>query len=402
MFERNIKKFTKLKSRTFFLLLVFILVSTALIWLFNSPQPHLRSIVSKTQLHIKNINSKLQVIDTDETLSKNLEVDSTYLELLGFVKEPNLFKENIDASTNDPNLQNDLTSLSNKPPIVTAFFRFTEKEKTLIESKLKHFLTLPMLIYDLDLSSSEQLKIKKLCNSSCTLKPFKGDKYPRHLVNPKMKAYKPIILQEVLNENGALIWIETPNVFTSNKIEKYLAKAKSNGVLTWQLKQPVSQLTHPLMFKYFNSKADDFYFVHTLDTSQLILYNSQLVHESLMLPWVKCALKEECIAPPGSKYFGCDFDRKPLFHYSGCHRYEMSAFSIITSLLFKFDYDKYTVEYENGESGASSSVSSVSRSKVTSDDVFFVNWSVYQATLTKQQELLNNENLVLNEITTKN
>jgi hypothetical protein len=409
MFERNIKKYTKLKTRSFFILILVIVFVTLLIWLFNSPQPRLRNIVSKTHMHIKNINSKFQSLDSSEdsaaeesAAKSSLAIDSTYLELLGFVAEPKLFKEISDEEKNlklaqvvetlNLNLNNNNEVLLNKislnlPPIITAFFRFGEREKALIESKMTHFLKDLMLIYDLDLSSSEQLRIKKMCNSSCILKPFKGDKYPTHLVNPKMKAYKPVIIQEVLNEYGAVIWIETPNVFTSNKLDVFLNHSKQNGVLTWSLKQPVSQITHPSMFKYFASKAEDFYFVHTLDTSQLILYNNKLVHEQLMLPWVKCALKEECIAPPGAKYYGCDFDRRPLFHYSGCHRYEMSAFSIITSLFFNFENEKYTI-------------GGVGRNASDKIDPFFVNLLVLQ---NKYTSSVINEDLVKNEIiTTKN
>lgn len=80
-----------------------------------------------------------------------------------------------------------------------------------------------------------------------------------------------------------------------------------------------------------------------LDTSQFIMYNNRRIHENLMLPWVKCALKENCIAPAGSKFNGCDFNRKPYFLYSGCHRYEKSAFSIIAALLYNFDHSKYTI-----------------------------------------------------------
>ena len=45
------------------------------------------------------------------------------------------------------------------PPFVTAFTAFSEKEKLLIESKLKYFPKNPILIYDIDLSFSEQLKV---------------------------------------------------------------------------------------------------------------------------------------------------------------------------------------------------------------------------------------------------
>jgi len=179
------------------------------------------------------------------------------------------------------------------------------------------------------------------------LKLFKAEKYPAHLVETKIKAYKPIIIQEVLNTYGAIIWIEPPNIFIHNKIEKYLNKSKQNGILAWPNREPVSQLTHPNMFKYFQTKSNDFYFTHILDTTQFIIFNNENIHTNLMLPWVKCALKEECIAPRGAKYYGCDFKRRPTFLYSGCHRYEKSAFSILVSLLFDFDQTKFTMWFQN-------------------------------------------------------
>lgn len=153
----------------------------------------------------------------------------------------------------------------------------------------------------------------------------------------------------MLNEYGSLIWVEPPNVFISNNIEKYLNKSKTTGLLAWPLEEPVTQLTHPSMFKFFSAKPNDFYFVHMLDTSQLIIYNNWHIHSNLMLPWVKCALKADCIAPLGSQFSGCEFTRQPAFLYSGCHRYEMSAFSIITALLFGFDSSKYTMQLEESD-----------------------------------------------------
>ena len=185
MLERNLMKFTKMKTRNFMFLVIIILMTSAIIWLINVPSPHLRSFVSKTQLHIKNINSKLKVLDQDDDDDNNdrgdLEVDSTYLELLGFVKNPKLFEEETDETTlnlnsnsananSKNNNEEDINSNFNNqivvniknlriPPLVTAFMRFSDKEKALIESKLKYFLNDLIIIYDLDLSSSEQLKV---------------------------------------------------------------------------------------------------------------------------------------------------------------------------------------------------------------------------------------------------
>lgn len=104
-------------------------------------------------------------------------------------------------------------------------------------------------------------------------------------------------------------------------------------------------MTHPSMFKYLNVEASEFYFIHMLDTSKFIIYNTQAVHYRLMFNWIKCALNEECIAPPGSKFNGCYLDRRPQFLYSGCHRYEMSAFSILVARMFEMDEGSYTLGF---------------------------------------------------------
>lgn len=140
-------------------------VVSVIIWLFNSPQPHLKNIVSKTQLHIKSINSKL-----DSGSRRRLDsVDSTYLELLGFIKNPRLFDTNTTSFPKsgddklDGNSEQALDPI--RPPLVSAFLRFGEKERALIESKLKFFASDLFLIYDLDLSSSEHLKVEIIFSS---------------------------------------------------------------------------------------------------------------------------------------------------------------------------------------------------------------------------------------------
>lgn len=137
-----------------------------------------------------------------------------------------------------------------------------------------------------------------------------------------------------------------------------MRKSLASGILAWPLEQPITQMTHPSMFKFLQTELESFHFIHLLDTSKFILYNTRLIHENLMLPWVKCALQEDCIAPPGSKFNGCEMDRRPTFLYSGCHRYEMSAFSILVAKMFAFDENAYTLSvgklYDDEQSSSSS------------------------------------------------
>jgi hypothetical protein len=60
-----------------------------------------------------------------------------------------------------------------------------------------------------------------------------------------------------------------------------------------------------------------------------------------MLPWVKCALLEDCINPMGAQNVGCNFVRKPLFKYSGCHYYDMAALNVILGALFQYEETPY-------------------------------------------------------------
>lgn len=154
MIERNIKKLAKMKTKTFFFLGGFLITTVFLIWILTSSNTHLQKIVSETEQQFKDINSKFDVLNPKEQ-KKDLKIESTYLELLGFLSEPKLFNE---IHKND-SLKESLFPSLRFPPIITAFSSFSNAEKMLIKSKLKYFENDLMLIYDLDLSSSEQLKV---------------------------------------------------------------------------------------------------------------------------------------------------------------------------------------------------------------------------------------------------
>ena len=62
-----------------------------------------------------------------------------------------------------------------------------------------------------------------------------------------------------------------------------------------------------------------------------------------MLPWIKCALVEECISPTGSQTGYC-IRKKPRYLYTGCHHYEQSAFNLILGKAFSFDETPYACE----------------------------------------------------------
>ncbi len=174
-----------------------------------------------------------------------------------------------------------------------------------------------------------------------------------------------LLFKEVLNEHGFLVWIEPSNVLTSNNMDEYLNRTLEHGIFAWPSKEPVTQLTHPTMFKYLKAKQEDFYFVHMIDTTVMLILNKPKIHYDLMLPWIKCALREDCLSPPGAQLSGCEFDRRPEFLYSGCHRYESSSFSIISTLLFEFNSSTYVADENTGKSAFVTSIANFFQSNTT-------------------------------------
>ena len=149
----------------------------------------------------------------------------------------------------------------------------------------------------------------------------------------------------MLNEFGSVIWTDTSQYFVSPGLNQtLLEQAKSIGFVAWTIVDSTSSLTHPKMFQYFKTKQEDFYFHRAVEASHLIIYNTKSIHEKLMLPWVKCALLEDCISPTGAQNVGCNHYRKPLFRYSGCHHYDMSALNVILGIVFKFQVQTYTTK----------------------------------------------------------
>lgn len=128
-------------------------------------------------------------------------------------------------------------------------------------------------------------------------------------------------------------------------IDLYKKVVSDSGILAWPLsKNAVTSLTHKKMFDYFRTDADSFLFVQMVSSDFLIIVNTESIHKEIMLPWVQCALTQDCIIPIGAQSGGCRFDKKPQYRYSGCHSYDTSALNIALGLKFKLDSTRYTYD----------------------------------------------------------
>nr|XP_023029169.1 uncharacterized protein LOC111517302 [Leptinotarsa decemlineata] len=289
-------------------------------------------IVTTTNKQIRTFKDNLLDAET-----KTLNADEKYLHLLGFVERPKLFP-------------NDVWRNTSLPVIVTYVRDGLESQAIgLIINVAKIIPNNTILVYNLGLSDQGYKTLTNYCNSTrCQVITFDLSLFPSH-VNEVIHAYRPLIIQDALHHTGAIFFLESNYRLLRNISQNVLARlyddrAKETGVLAlpFDLKNPVSSLTHKKMFEYFRTDAENFLFLQMVKADVLLLVNTERVHRSVMLPWVQCALTQDCIMPIGAQSAGCRFDKKPQYRYSGCHSYDTSALNIVLGLTFKQNTSQYT------------------------------------------------------------
>lgn len=315
--------------------------------------PAIHSLVSHTnhQLH--------QLHTLKAELEGKMENNAKYLDALGFIDKPIQYPHHTWDNITTPVLATAVSS----------------GELWQVEGLINHAASvapnLTVAVYTLDVSQQEIDKLENMCNLTCLVIKFDFNAYPSHLRDLKLKAFRPVIIQELLLRSGAVLWLDakirlaesegyagtkSPQteqesggswmVASSNDMSEWSRRAvKSGGVLAWPLKEPqlmpTSALTHPNMFTFFHTPKHNYDFHQMSDASTVLVYNLPHVHKELMKPWVGCALTHNCISPIGAQDTGCRYDKKPLFRYSGCHHYDESAFNVALGVMFDQDTRPY-------------------------------------------------------------
>ncbi|XP_045163077.1 uncharacterized protein LOC123527578 [Mercenaria mercenaria] len=324
----------QMKTKNFYAVILFLLAAMTTLWILIDPSPSLHTIVSETHKQISNIKNIPSNIR--HTKKKMLEVDHKYLDILGF-----------PTSTVKPVLNKSKSAVLKTDPVIVVpvFSSAFEQTKIFLASVKKHLPEKFIVFYDLGLGGKDSLTLKKTCNSTkynCEVKSFSYNKYPSHVHSQGLGSYVPICIQESLKEYGAVIWSNPHEYFLTKEISTVISIAKEAGIAAWTIKDTTSSITYPKMFTYFEEKPEHYYFHRAIKTSHLIVYNTDFVQSNIMLPWIKCALVEECISPTGSQNSGYCYQPKPRYLYTGCHHYEQSALNVILGKAFSYDNNDYS------------------------------------------------------------
>ncbi|XP_018324426.1 uncharacterized protein LOC108736477, partial [Agrilus planipennis] len=302
----------------------------------NNDQTTIHSFVTTTHQQLRNLKDTLQ-----EQSNRVLDADDKYLNLLGFNNEPRIYPKDIWSNT----------SL----PIVVSYVMEGQESQAvgLINNFARILPNNTILIYNLGLGNYGLKTLYNYCNHSrCQVITYSLTEYPSHVEDEDSHAFRPLIIQDALQKAGAILFVEcdrrlNKHVTTSTVLNLYDYVVGNSGIMTWPLpsKNAVSSRTHKKMFEYFHTDADNFLFLEMVSADSLLIVNTKDIHHNVMLPWVQCALIQNCIHPIGAQSAGCRFNKKPQYRYSGCHSYDASALNIVLGIKFKFDNTKYTYQY---------------------------------------------------------
>lgn len=234
------------------------------------------------------------------------------------------------------------------PPIVTAvksadFYHVQSLIKQWKEEIKPAFKNAIFIIYDIGLYAKELELIKAHCN--CDVRTFRTSAFPAHVSDFSNFAYRPIIIQTIIEEYGSILWMNPNMVFTGASDLNQLKYRGDKDFFLWQPTEFHGTIayTSPKMFEYLKESRCCYADSGLVDSGTMVFYRTNTSWMAIMKPWLKCALNNGCIAPPKARYSGCFEIRAPKT--TGCHRYDQSAISIIMDRAYMLSskFEKYSI-----------------------------------------------------------
>jgi hypothetical protein len=93
----------------------------------------------------------------------------------------------------------------------------------------------------------------------------------------------------MLYRGGCILWLDIDSrllPFEKETLGQFLTLAMqggSEGIIGWSTLHPTSTLTHPKMFSFFETEAENYYFHRMIDPAQLLVCNTNTVHSKVRM-----------------------------------------------------------------------------------------------------------------------
>ncbi|CAF1020303.1 unnamed protein product, partial [Brachionus calyciflorus] len=304
------------------------------------------------KLNLISFKQVINYLKNNESLSDNTKIYTQ--EINRFL---NLSHDNLNIKVNDNfekylqqiNIENSKILKKDEAKIVFVMASdktFYETLKHSIKLKNKYFPKRQLVIFDMGMKDNMIEEIKELCK--CEVRNFDKNfysKFSTHFSNLQTYSWKPIIIQEVLNEiekDTILFYMDTSIKLKSNQIGNLIERTNSYGISTRYLDLKLSCFTDSRMFEWFGETSKQYSDIQTLEANLIVLKKNFLT-SLIMKAWVTCAFDENCIAPKGSSIYGGLKNWFKGCHACGCHRFDQDAFTIVNTFFYNFTSQKRPV-----------------------------------------------------------
>ncbi|XP_050398240.2 uncharacterized protein LOC126816091 [Patella vulgata] len=197
----------------------------------------------------------------------------------------------------------------------------------------QHYPHLKLIVYNIGLEPEELVMTKIRCN--CEVRKFNFKKYPRHVRIMATRAWKPIIIQEILNEFGFAMYMDASIRFRRPNLDDVFMLTREIGHMFLESvplrKNLLPNHTHAKTFEYFDVNPCLFHERHEIQSGFVLMTRNNVYSNVIMKAWLSCCLQEQCVLPTGANWGVCN--RSSLVYHK-CHRPDQSPLGITVHLLY--------------------------------------------------------------------
>ena len=143
----------------------------------------------------------------------------------------------------------------------------------------------------------------------------------------------------VLKVHRFVVWMDASVRFKSKDLDKIFDHSRTVGVQAAVGFGPIAARTSEKTFKFLQESPCVFRDIKEFEATFIIIYANDFILQYFMIPWVSCALTEQCMAPVD--LIGCHNDHV----YFDCHRFDQSILSILMTRLFHNDLKTHAMQH---------------------------------------------------------
>ncbi|KAI0240175.1 hypothetical protein LSAT2_009135 [Lamellibrachia satsuma] len=200
-----------------------------------------------------------------------------------------------------------------------------------------------IFFYDLGLEDSQVEKVKRWCK--VTYRKFDFKKYPDHVVDLKIYAWKPLIIQDILRDYDTILWMDSSFRLFEPHLRPAISMALENrygAVLFTKAGGSNFMRTHEGTFSFLPTDVEQQRHTSMAGATTMLLSNTRRTYERVLRWFYLCALEESCIAPIRKRHCNSAWGEEDEF--LDCHRFDQSVINILLSNVINFAATKYHVD----------------------------------------------------------